>query len=111
MAFDALGSHRGSGSSANLSRQRGHRRRVARNASRRVDGVSCGGIDPGGEPMATVADIRRFMEGTVGKMTPAKAQQLARSLMGGAGKDQVSKAAQDILEWSNKNRQRMTDLV
>lgn len=61
--------------------------------------------------MATVADIRRFMEGTVGKMTPAKAQQLARSLMGGAGKDQVSKAAQDILEWSNKNRQRMTDLV
>jgi hypothetical protein len=61
--------------------------------------------------MATVADIRRFMEGTVGKLTPAKAQQLAKSLMSGAGKDQVSKAAQDILDWSNKNRQRISDLV
>lgn len=61
--------------------------------------------------MATIEDIRKFMEGMVDKMTPAKAQELARSVMQGAGKEQVSKAAQDILEWSNKNRQRISDLV
>jgi hypothetical protein len=61
--------------------------------------------------MATIDDIRKFMEGMVGRMTPAKAQELARSVMQGAGKEQVSKAGQDILEWSNKNRQRISDLV
>jgi hypothetical protein len=61
--------------------------------------------------MATIGDVRRFMEGTVGRLTPAKAQELARSVMQGAGKEQVSKAAQDILDWSNKNRQRISDLV
>lgn len=61
--------------------------------------------------MATIGDVRRFMEGAVGKLTPAKAQELARSVMKGAGKEQVSKAAQEILDWSNKNRQRISDLV
>jgi polyhydroxyalkanoate synthesis regulator phasin len=61
--------------------------------------------------MATIGDIRKFMEGTVGRLTPAKAQELARSVMQGAGKEQVSKAAQEILDWSNKNRQRISDLV
>ena len=61
--------------------------------------------------MATIGDVRRFMEGAVGRLTPAKAQELARSVMQGAGKEQVSKAAQDILDWSNKNRQRISDLV
>ena len=61
--------------------------------------------------MATITDVRRFMEGTVGKMTPAKAQELARSVMKGANKEQVSKAASDILDWSSKNRQRISDLV
>jgi len=31
--------------------------------------------------------------------------------MRGEGKEQVSKATQDLIEWSNKNRQRLTDLV
>ncbi|HEU4355596.1 MAG TPA: hypothetical protein VFT27_08420 [Actinomycetota bacterium] len=61
--------------------------------------------------MATITDVRRFMEGTVGRMTPAKAQELARSVMKGAPKEQVSKAASDILDWSSKNRQRISDLV
>jgi polyhydroxyalkanoate synthesis regulator phasin len=41
----------------------------------------------------------------------AQAQELARSLMQGQGKEQVSKAAQEILKWSNRNRERVTELV
>ena len=61
--------------------------------------------------MATIGDVRKFMEAAVGKLSPTKAQELARSVMRGEGKEQVSKAAQDLLEWSNKNRQRISDLV
>lgn len=61
--------------------------------------------------MNTIGDIRKFLEAAVGKLSPAKAQELARSVMHGEGKEQVSKAAQDLLEWSNKNRQRLSDLV
>jgi polyhydroxyalkanoate synthesis regulator phasin len=61
--------------------------------------------------MYTVSDIRRFMEGAVGKLTPAKAQELAKSIRSGQGKEQVTKTAQELLEWSNRNRQRISDLV
>ena len=61
--------------------------------------------------MATITDVRNFMNAAVGKLTPAKAQELARSLMSGQGKEQVSKAATELLEWSNRNRQRISDLV
>jgi polyhydroxyalkanoate synthesis regulator phasin len=61
--------------------------------------------------MKSVADVRKYMEAAVGKLTPARAQELARSLLQGQGKDQVAKAAQDLLEWSNKNRQRIVELV
>ena len=41
----------------------------------------------------------------------AQAQELARSLMQGQGKEQVAKAAQEIVKWSNRNRERVTELV
>lgn len=61
--------------------------------------------------MKSIADVRKYMEAAVGKLTPTRAQELARSLLQGQGKDQVAKAAQDLLEWSNKNRQRLVELV
>jgi polyhydroxyalkanoate synthesis regulator phasin len=61
--------------------------------------------------MTTIGDVRKIVEAAVGKLSPAKAQELARSIMHGEGKDQIAKAAQDLQEWSNKNRQRLTDLV
>ncbi len=61
--------------------------------------------------MTSITDVRKFMEAAVGKLSPAKAQSLARSLLRGQGKDQVTKAAQELLEWSQKNRQRIADLV
>ncbi len=76
-----------------------------------AEGYPWGGSGPEGRAMTSIADIRKFMEAAVGKLSPAKAQELARSVMRGEGKEQVSKAAQDLLEWSNKNRQRISDLV
>lgn len=58
-----------------------------------------------------VNEMRRFMEAAMGKLSPKKAQELARSLMEGQGKDQVSRVAHDLVEWSTKNRERITELV
>lgn len=58
-----------------------------------------------------VNEVRKYMEAAIGKLSPTKAQELARSLMKGQGKEQVSKAAQDLLEWSNRNRERLAGLV
>lgn len=59
-------------------------------------------------------EVRKYMEaamGALGSLTPAKAQDLAKAVAKGQGRDQVTKTAKDLLEWSNKNRERMTALV
>jgi polyhydroxyalkanoate synthesis regulator phasin len=61
--------------------------------------------------MVAMTDVRKFMEGAAGKMSPTKAQELAKGLMQGQGKEQIQKATQEILAWSNKNRDRVVDLV
>ena len=57
-------------------------------------------------------DIRKYIEAAVETLSPAKAQQLAKGLVEpGARKEQVSKAAQDLIEWSQRNRVRLKDFV
>ncbi|MFB3739231.1 MAG: phasin family protein, partial [Candidatus Velamenicoccus archaeovorus] len=56
-------------------------------------------------------EMRKYVEATLEKMTPAKAQQMARSVMRGEGKEQVQRFAQDLMEWSTKSRERLTELV
>ncbi len=56
-------------------------------------------------------DVRKYMEAALEKLTPAKAQDLARSLMKGQGREQVARAAQDLLEWSQRNRERVVELI
>jgi len=58
-----------------------------------------------------VNEVRRFMEAAIGKLSPKRAQELAASLMQGQGRDQIAKAAQDLMEWSSRNRERVTELV
>ena len=55
--------------------------------------------------------VREYMEAAIGKLSPAKAQELAKSLTKGQGRDQVSKAAKDLMAWSNKNKERLTSMV
>jgi len=56
-------------------------------------------------------EVRKYLEATLERLTPAKAQEMARSLMKGQGRDQVQKAAQELLEWSQKSRDRIKELV
>lgn len=57
-------------------------------------------------------DLRKTIEATIGELTPARAKSLAKSLAGaGAAKDQVAKSAGDLIEWSQKNRERLRDFV
>jgi len=61
--------------------------------------------------MASLTDVREFMEAVTGKLSASRAQELAKDLLKGQGKEQVQKAAQELLDWSNKNRTRVSDLV
>ncbi len=57
-------------------------------------------------------DFRKYIEAAVETLSPAKAQRLAKGLLEpGARKEQVAKAAQDLVEWSQRNRDRMKGFV
>lgn len=59
-----------------------------------------------------IDDLRRTVEGLVGTLTPAKAQQLAKDMLEpGAAKEQVAKTTADLLEWSQGNRERISVFV
>jgi len=62
--------------------------------------------------MTRVADMRKTFEAALGNLTPARAQELAKGFLEpGAAKDQISKSAADILEWSQRNRQRLRSAI
>jgi polyhydroxyalkanoate synthesis regulator phasin len=57
-------------------------------------------------------EMRKYIEAAVESLSPSKAQRLARSLVEpGARKDQVSKLAQELVEWSQRNRERLREFV
>lgn len=59
-----------------------------------------------------IDDLRRTIEGLLGTLTPAKAQQLAKDMLEpGAAKEQVAKTTADLLQWSQGNRERLTSFV
>jgi polyhydroxyalkanoate synthesis regulator phasin len=62
--------------------------------------------------MTTLDEVRKSIEATIGNLTPAKAQELARSLSDpGTAKEQVARLAADILEWSQRSRERLRDFI
>jgi polyhydroxyalkanoate synthesis regulator phasin len=62
--------------------------------------------------MTTLEDVRKTIEAVIGNLTPAKAQDLAKGLSDtGAAKEQVSKVAADLLEWSQRSRDRLKDVI
>lgn len=62
--------------------------------------------------MSRIDDVRKTIETAVGSLTPARAQELAKGLLEpDAAKEQVAKTAGDLLEWSQRNRRRLRDLV
>jgi len=62
--------------------------------------------------MARIDDLRKTIETTLGNLTPAKAQQMAKGMAGpDAAKEQVARMAGDLLEWSQRNRERLRNIV
>ena len=62
--------------------------------------------------MTTLEEVRKSIEAVIGNLTPAKAQELAKSLSDpGAAKEQVSKLAADMLVWSQRSRERLKEFV
>ena len=55
--------------------------------------------------MTRVDDMRKALEATIGNLTPARAQELAKGFL--AAKEQIAKTAADMMEWSQRNRQRL----
>ena len=62
--------------------------------------------------MTKFDDFRKALEATVGTLTPAKAQDLAKGMLEpNAAKEQVAKATADILDWSQRSRTRLREFV
>jgi len=57
-------------------------------------------------------DVRKTIEAAVGNLSPSKAQELARGLLEpGTAKGQVAKTAADLIEWSQRRREQLQELV
>jgi polyhydroxyalkanoate synthesis regulator phasin len=62
--------------------------------------------------MTRVDDMRKQFEATIGNLTPARAQELAKGFLEpGAAKEQIAKTTADLLEWSQRNRQRLRSAI
>jgi len=62
--------------------------------------------------MTRLDDFRKTAEAAVGSISPAKAQQVAKNMLEpGAAKEQVAKLAADLLEWSQRNGERIRKIV
>jgi polyhydroxyalkanoate synthesis regulator phasin len=58
--------------------------------------------------MTRVDDMRKAFEATIGNLSATRAQELAKGFLEpGAAKEQVAKTAADLMEWSQRNRQRL----
>jgi hypothetical protein len=58
-----------------------------------------------------LTDVLQFVEATLDRISPARAQELAKQMASGEGREQVAKAAQELIDWSQKNRDRVRALV
>ncbi|HVM10892.1 MAG TPA: hypothetical protein VM638_00265 [Actinomycetota bacterium] len=57
--------------------------------------------------------MRRYVEAGMGVLSSRRAEELARKMVeqGQTGKDQVTKVARDLIDWSKKNGERLAKQV
>ena len=58
-----------------------------------------------------LTDVLQFVEATLDRISPARAQELAKQMASGEGREQVAKAAQELVDWSQRNRERVRAVV
>jgi polyhydroxyalkanoate synthesis regulator phasin len=62
--------------------------------------------------MTTVLDpMKKAIQASFVILSPAKAQALAKAMMQGQGREQVQRTAQDLMDWSARNKDRLSGLV
>ncbi len=62
--------------------------------------------------MAKIQDVRKTIEASLGNLTTTRAQELAKGMLDrDAAKEQVAKTAADLMEWSQRNRTRLMEIV
>ena len=62
--------------------------------------------------MAKMQDVRKTIEGSLGNLTPTRAQEIAKGMLDrDAAKEQVSKTAADLMDWSQRNKNRLTAMI
>src|SRR4029079_3595186 len=62
--------------------------------------------------MAKLQDVRKTIEGSLGNLTPTRAQEIAKGMLDrDAAKEQVSKTAADLMDWSQRNKNRLTSMI
>ena len=61
--------------------------------------------------MTKLDDVRKTFEAALGNLTPARAQELAKGLEPNAAKEQIARTAADMIEWSQRNRERLSDFI
>ena len=57
--------------------------------------------------------VRRYVEAGRDALTPKRAEEMARALVreGQARRDQMTKVAEDLLDWSRKNSERLRESI
>jgi polyhydroxyalkanoate synthesis regulator phasin len=62
--------------------------------------------------MAKMQDVRKTIEGSLGNLTPTRAQEIAKGMLDrDAAKEQVTKTAADLMDWSQRNKNRLTSMI
>ena len=62
--------------------------------------------------MTTMLDpMRKTIQASITVLSPARAKALVEAMMQGQGREQVSKTAQDLMDWSARNKDRLTGIV
>lgn len=57
--------------------------------------------------------VRRYVRERFGKLAPKRTEELTRNLVkqGQATREQATRIARDVMEWSRKNREMVTEIV
>src|SRR3954471_13608256 len=62
--------------------------------------------------MAKMQDVRKTIEGSLGNLTPTRAQEIAKGMLDrDVAKEQVAKTAADLMDWSQRNKNRLTMMI
>ena len=62
--------------------------------------------------MAKMQDVRKTIETSLGNLSTTRAQEIAKGMLDkDAAKEQVTKTAADMMEWSQRNRAKLVEMI